>query len=1618
MPVEAWGWVRPRGGSELRLIPLPEEAFTAIFAAFFVGVGEGFLSTFGLGAGGASAGLGSAFEIGVGVGQVAAGAAVSFGTSALSNGLIDMPSQDTLDGASSPSPTLSGRSGAARPGEPFPYVAGTFRLQPPLGSFPFTVVKGEESVFYATFLIGKGEHDYAQEDVRIGEIPLTDFPRALFNLRKGLSGEGTKLTIVPGAVFQASPNASFPVLNSDDPTLASAWAEVRVPGVGHDVLGVDLTFPQGLLIQGRNRQFYTFDVEIQFRKNGGSWQSATANQRSPNLPIQDATTIVGVVYGSRTGGSGFVGGAYRVGFAKIRFEGQSQKPFQFGYSFVSGSTDPSDVFDIRMRRVEIVDRGFLPGGGGAQATIGAFAWFAAKGLDFNDPPITDLEGTALIELEVPLDEQFSGIQNGLTVECRRRARIYDPGDVRGLGVDSDGWTLTGTTFGDFHQNPAAVLRDILQGSNNRRPIPDSKLDIASLTAWYVYCGLYDDGGSGPLRFNFVFDNRQALVDVCRTVCSAGRARFIQNQSGQYSVTYDGPLGLLAPAVKINAANSRGFRMRITVPRELHAIRTRFVDAENGYDPNAELIVYQDGYDASNTDEAFIETVDLPGTTRRAQAYILGRYLLATRSLRRRTAEVEMGIEQLEFGVGTLISFSHPGSLIGRADGRIKSASSVSFRDQMDADPTPYAEDPHGSVSSDLVFGDGSGLYLEGHGCLKLTSQSGGDAAVQQDLAEPEDWSAHQFDVAALPPAGSLSASDGVRVRLYGPTTGDWKEWRFGTGDGLSEGSFGSVGATTASTADATSGSPDMSSIVRYEVRVNVVGAAAGKVWRLDSWRITRTDGAIQEVDVGESLPMIASELYALEYRVPLDSPPRAHLVVHAIRDLASFGVTSDRLVHRLYLQSPDASATKPDAGLLHSFGVQDLQSGRWIVREKAAGPQQTARVTLVDEAPGVHAVAGVLPSFSPSVSFPVSPNVLGPPAPVVIDVVADERALAQAGDGSLQARILLMIRPGSIKGRPRARELIITYRPIAPAGIQAAKLKLDADVTQVTIEGVDQGTTYHVTLQTVSADGRASAVVQRDVIVSGSTNRPPDVQGFRQQDGQLRWELPFIPLYLAGFRISRTNPDGTYVQSRSIHGDMLIAGPPFDLARIMPGFGRLFIVAVDRAGNESAIPAVISGFLGSTVEQNIVNTIDLAALGFPGTDVEEPVLDGFEGLVPKETADNEIEVPRDVELGARLYDVLTGSANSLIYPQRSSPLVGLQSLRMEHADSSSLTLSIPFGWPLNVEDASLALKLRCNKSTVWIVSVRVIESADPTKWIEFFIASSGSAIEEMSFSVNDTPAATGPGGVPDLTAIGSLLITQGRFGAASGDHADYDDIRWVGGAFNGVEVVGGELVNRSNSGSFWSDNSGAPFWNFDPMASFWQTVKYLPGRYRFSITPTNDDLPSDLRFDIEAAPATEWSLFYRTAQSSFWSGNPDEPFWSADPSEPFWLGGIQDEEFVEFPGVLRGVGHKRYEFELRLDALVWQGKITALTAILDVEDEREPITDFVVASSGTVRLPITKTYREIRSAPLQVQDDGNNGFSYRILDKDAELGPSVAVYNSSGSRVQGLVSGSVEGVRG
>jgi hypothetical protein len=151
--------------------------------------------------------------------------------------------------------------------------------------------------------------------------------------------------------------------------------------------------------------------------------------------------------------------------------------------------------------------------------------------------------------------------------------------------------------------------------------------------------------------------------------------------------------------------------------------------------------------------------------------------------------------------------------------------------------------------------------------------------------------------------------------------------------------------------------------------------------------------------------------------------------------------------------------------------------------------------------------------------------------------------------------------------------------------------------------------TYLVQVRGYNILGARSTWSAVQVALSGLTAPPPDVPWFVIDDDVVAWNAP-DDLDVSGYVLRfHYGVNLSWGDANPLHGG-LVTQSPFTLTPRPAGQVTLMIKAVDALGTESANPAYIITDLGDPQVANVVETIDLGALGWPGDIVNGAITGG------------------------------------------------------------------------------------------------------------------------------------------------------------------------------------------------------------------------------------------------------------------------------------------------------------------------------------------------------------------------------------------------------------------------
>lgn len=302
----------------------------------------------------------------------------------------------------------------------------------------------------------------------------------------------------------------------------------------------------------------------------------------------------------------------------------------------------------------------------------------------------------------------------------------------------------------------------------------------------------------------------------------------------------------------------------------------------------------------------------------------------------------------------------------------------------------------------------------------------------------------------------------------------------------------------------------------------------------------------------------------------------------------------------IILTTPIPEYLSPEGGEMVYIGETDRTHINAIVQEITPGDDLTATLTLVPEAPEIHDETETdIPDYDPEMSD--TPNWIdkAPLAPIVENIIADERALIPDSTGGYKAAVAFTVRVKpeetveieSIQVYTQNEGSELVYRDVFPY----------TGVDDISISRVENGIKAIIKVRYISKRGIASEWTEFSVLVEGTGNPPPDVKNLDRQGYNITWNYEDKPLDFAGFRIYYNYGNDPWKEHAvKAHTQSLWDSPPFTTATLPKEQLTLFVVAVDTAGNESVNPAMITFYNGDIEYDNILQEYDYKENDYPG----------------------------------------------------------------------------------------------------------------------------------------------------------------------------------------------------------------------------------------------------------------------------------------------------------------------------------------------------------------------------------------------------------------------------------
>jgi hypothetical protein len=570
-------------------------------------------------------------------GAAVAAAGVAIVGNLIINSLVPLKMPGQL-AAPDPFYSVTGARNSASLYEPFPILLGRHRILPRLWGKPVQETFGDK--VYLRYALALGMCPMAVSDWKIGETALEEYDGVDLELR--LTEDAPPHTLYTGDPEQTPGGAQ---LNHTD------WATLTT---ATDVDEIELVygFRGGLgAIDSKNRKVSrTVSFHIEYRPHGSSdaWQSYRPSTRQANL----AAAAAGAPYRPDyfgvhpdleewVDGLDGIGAVSNTPYSVTRAD--PGRPFQRAVRF----SVPRGQYDVRTIRTAAQS-------GDAAVSDGAHFEYLTSIRSAVDPFPNRKIASAVVR--VLASDQLSGIIDTINCIAESLQPVFST-EALEAPEDAGADSLEAPAASS---NPAHLALLVARGPQNRRPKPDDEIDWP---AWADFAARCQAAG---LTFNEYVTSKVGRWELLRRICTAGYARPVKH-GGRLSVVMDRLRTGEAPSQAFSGRNMRGFRWRKTFPREVHALRVGFANADNGWQAD-EVIIYLPGW-TEETASVF-EQLPLPGKTDPDEVRTVANQYARNAVFQTEGFEFETDAEYLVSKRGDYVVISHHAMAVGLGAARV------------------------------------------------------------------------------------------------------------------------------------------------------------------------------------------------------------------------------------------------------------------------------------------------------------------------------------------------------------------------------------------------------------------------------------------------------------------------------------------------------------------------------------------------------------------------------------------------------------------------------------------------------------------------------------------------------------------------------------------------------------------------------------------------------------------------------------------------------------------------------------------------------------------------------------------------------------------------------------
>ena len=682
----------------------------------------------------------------------------------------------------------------------------------------------------------------------------------------------------------------------------------------------------------------------------------------------------------------------------------------------------------------------------------------------------------------------------------------------------------------------------------------------------------------------------------------------------------------------------------------------------------------------------------------------------------------------------------------------------------------------------------------------------------------------------------------------------------------------------------------------------------------------------------------------------------------------------------LIFPTPLPKDTMPVAGSMIWIGETDRAFVDVVVKSISPSDDLTATLTLVPLADEIHDESSAdVPAWDPIITDTPVTNKKHPLAPRILSVKADESVLFQDITGGWKSAIAVTVAPQP-EDNSNIAQIQVFYKALNAIVEYKQSFPYTGNDTCV-LNHVSDGRTYEVKVRYVSAEGYVSPASLAQITVEGQLNPPPNVENLDRQGYNITWNYDNKPKDFDGFRIYYNyGYDTNFGYAVKAHTESVWDSPPFTTATLPKGPLTLFVVAVDKAGNESEVPAFISFYNGDTEFDNVLQVTDhIENLG--------EITDGYEfdgGIYANEVgsfyqADGTLFYDEDSELfyGRTQYQPMVyefdieyiGDVEDA-YAKLDFDMEGIYKIWYKRESR------LPF-----YKDAY----------SVFYDRYSFEKEADKT----IVVSPEGKVLGHVKVSPTLAYSSTGK-------YLGLILEDEiiDENGALVGYVSDYPDLSVIPSE-QVIYDISGALLGYTQEGKCY-DTDGFVFGNVEADGLIKNSYNEVTGFWGYPI------------FELAEGQGTLKGFVIVNSTDAYNFEGEFIGSWNKDvESESYNFFYPQGEYWYLFPDKLL-INNERIHVRIIFEAGTSQGIIKKLKSVIDAPDTQELISQVKISPEGT-RLPIEKRYKVINKVFLTLQGQGDVA-NCRVLDYNL-AGPLVKVYNASGETISAVVDADVRGYK-